>query len=973
MNYVPLGIVTDYSLLKSLIKIDDLIDFSIKHNFTAIGIIDNNLSSSAEFFFKCQKNKIKPIIGLEIKYLNQNIYLYATNYLGYKNLIMIQELMQEKELTRMDLELYSLNIILVIPHQASNLFDELNGLFYKTYLGYQSDIEKRNVALLTNNYVYHSLTRYFLKEDQQYFNYLTMISNNQNIDENKILNENSHFHLNNELSENDIQSTINFSNLINIEIPDGKINIPSYDTNGVDQSIFLRNISIKGLSKRLSNNVSEEYKERLMMELKVIEDMGFVNYFLIVYDYVLYAKKNNIMVGPGRGSAAGSLVAYSLGIIDIDPLKYNLLFERFLNKDRQTMPDIDVDFEDIKKDLIKEYLQKKYGQQRVSSIITFSTFGTKQVLRDVLKILNISDEEVNYLLKEINASYSLKENYYHNNNLKKILTDNNKLKKAFNISLKLEGIKKQISTHASGVVISNEPLNQIIPMYHHENVFLTGISMEFLEKFGLLKMDLLALNNLTIIHNCLDLINDKIKLNEIPLDDQETFDLFKTAQTDAVFQFETPGMKQFLKKLKPNTFSDLYAAVALFRPGPMDNLDLFIKRKEGKIKVDYIHPLLEDILKETYGVIVYQEQIMQILNKMAGYTLAESDIVRRSISKKQIELLNQEKEKFINRSVNNGYEKVVADQVFELILKFASYGFNKSHSVAYALISYQLAYLKANYPFEFMTNLLNMVLGSVNKTKEYLIICNALKIKVLSCHLLYSMDKYTINNNEIRVPLTIIKGINSNIYLKIKNIVNKNINDYFDFVRECKNESISTEIIISLIETGALDHFKINRQTMLNNLNNALNYADLASGNTNLSLISKPIIENAKEMLVGELLQKEISNCGFYLSDHPAHQYYDQTMTKMNQINNNFDRIIKTVVLIDKIKSIKTKKNEDMAFINGSDETGSIDFLLFPKNYNLLKNIKENNIYIIDGKVTKKNDTYSVVINKINDPNSIKK
>lgn len=972
MNYVPLGIKTDYSLLQSLIKIDELINFSQKHNFAAIGILDNNLSGSGEFYFKCKKYNIKPIIGLEVKYADQDIYLYATNYLGYRSLIMIQELMQTKGLTKMDLELYALNIILVIPYHSNNLFNELNGLFSKTYLSYQNESEKKNAALLTSNYLYITPIKCFLNKDSQYLNFLTMIERSQNINEFKLINNNNYFHLNDEVMEPDIKSTIEFSNLINIEMPNPIIHIPSYDTNQVEAKIFLRNISIKGLTKRLSGNISDDYKERLMSELKVIEDMGFIDYFLIVYDYVLYAKKNNIMVGPGRGSAAGSLVAYSLGIIDIDPIKYNLLFERFLNKERQTMPDIDVDFEDNKKDLIKEYIQNKYGKERVSAIITFSTLGTKQVLRDVLKALMIPEIDGNKILKEINASLSLEENYRQNKNIKNIIVESDDLNKAFKIAIKLEGIKKQISTHASGIVISNEPLNQLIPMYHHGDISLTGISMEFLENFGLLKMDLLALNNLSIMHNCLDLINENIKLSEIQLDDEKTFDLFRSGQTESVFQFESTGMKQFLLRLKPNGFSDLYAAVALFRPGPMDNLDLFIGRKNGKIKIDYLHADLESILKETYGVIVYQEQIIQILAKMAGYSLAESDIVRRSMSKKKFELLNQEKEKFINRTIANGYDKDIAAQIFDLILKFASYGFNKSHSVAYALISYQLAYLKANYPLEFMINLLNMVLGSVNKTKEYFILCNTFKIKILPCHLLYSIDKYTIEDNMIRVPLTIIKGINNNIFIKIKNVISKNVVDFFDFIRECQNETISLDIIISLIETGALDYLKLNRQTMLNNLNNALNYADLAAGNTNLSLISKPIMELSSEMLVGELLQKEIHHCGFYLSDHPAHQFYNPKMIKINQISDYFDKIIKVVILVDKIKSIKTKKNDDMAFITGSDETGSLEFLLFSNNYDLLNQLKENGIVIIDGKVTKKNDNYSIVINKIKDPNQSK-
>ncbi len=963
MVYVPLGIKTDYSLLKSVIKIDDLVSMAVKNNYNTIGILDNNLFSLAEFYFKCNKNNLKPIVGLEVKYNEYIIYLYPKDFRGLQNLFLLHDLIFDKEITKNDLSLYSDNIILVLPYNSYRLYSEFETIFTDIYLAYQNDQEKQNALIVNSNVVFLNQVLYFNFNDGDLINYLQMIELGENIDSYSLENyQNNKLIDNNDICEEDILSTVKFADLIDIKWFINKNNLPKYDCECKDNFEFLKSLSILGLKKRLNNEVSAVYQERLIKELDVVKKMDFVDYFLIVYDYVLFAKKNNILVGPGRGSAAGSLIAYSLGITNIDPIKYGLLFERFLNVERITMPDIDLDFADNKRDEVKDYIQNKYGIDNTASIITFSTLGSKQVLRDLGNVMLIDDDKLSILLKEINSKYNLKTNYDLNSKIKDLLKSEPKLKKLYGIALKLEGLKKLISTHAAGMVIASDPLNTLIPMYKSNETCLTGVTMDYLEDLGLLKMDLLALNNLTIIQNCLDLID--LDLNNISLDNQKTYELFASGNTSSIFQFESEGMKKFLRKLKPSVFSDLYAAVALFRPGPMANIDLFIDRKFGRKKIDYLDPSLESILKETYGVIVYQEQIIQILTLMAGYSLAESDVVRRSMSKKDFAKLESEKAKFIKGSVNNGYSEDLATKVFELILKFAAYGFNKSHSVSYALISYQLAYLKANYSLEFYANLLNMSMGSVSKIKNLIEETRVMKVNIKAFDLKHSQNKFIKIDNNIYLPLTLIKGINGFEYEKVKKVIDLESPDIFSFFNQAFENELSKDILINLIKMGLLSSYGYNRNTLINNFELLYNYAELAH-NLDSSVVSKPLIEEVPEYEIGELLKTEIELCGFYISNHPTNQHFRKGMIKVNEATNSFDNFVDLVVIVERVKKIKTKKNEDMAFVTASDDTGVMEFILFPNRYNLIKNIEENKMIIISGKVTRKNNKYGIIINRI--------
>ena len=597
----PLYIKTDNSLLKSLIKIDDLINFAIKNNIKSLAIADDSMYGCLEFYIKCKNNNIKPIIGLEIN----NIVLYAINYNGYKNLIKLDTINSKEKVDINTLIKYSDDLICIVPYNNLNNFNDYK--FYKhLYKGYTNLSEKNS---LEGKKVYFNEILYLEEKDKDYLKYLYAIKNGSLID---LAKYDNHL-LNYKLYLDDCNEEI--IDLCNIEIPFNQDLLPVYNCpNNLDSFSYLKLLVKNGLKSIFGEKVNKVYLDRLKYELDIINKMGFCNYFLIVWDYVNFAKQNNILVGPGRGSAAGSLVSFCLGITTIDPIKYDLFFERFLNPERISMPDIDIDFEYTKRDEVINYCIKKYGIKKVAPIITFGTLGSKQVIRDVGKILNIDIKVIDKITKSLDSKLNLINNYP---NVKHYLTTD-KLKMLYKIALKLEGLKRHTSVHAAGVVMSKYDLDEIIPLSYHDNLYTTGYSMEFLENLGLLKMDFLALKNLTLINNILEEIN--IKFNDIPLDDKDTYKLFNDVDTIGIFQFESQGMMNLLKKFKINSFDDIVAVIALFRPGPMSNIDSYIKRKNNLEKIDYIDDSLIPILKYTYGIIVYQEQIMQIANVMANYS-----------------------------------------------------------------------------------------------------------------------------------------------------------------------------------------------------------------------------------------------------------------------------------------------------------------------------------------------------------------
>ena len=951
--YNTLGFKSDYSILKSLIKIDDLVSFCATYKSSFAAIIDDNLFSSIEFYDKCKANNIKPIIGLDILIEDKHFYVFAKDYTGYKSLLKINTLQQKKELTIDTLSKHNDNVIMVVPFNVKDYFNQFKTIFKDIYISYENEYEKKNSNIITKNIVCLNIINSLKKNDDVLAKILDSIRN-----------DNKHIFINTitKINEDDYQNNLKFVNSINIDIPKGNRYIPVYPNEVNDSYKYLYALCHKGLQKRFNNKVEQVYIDRLNHELDVIKSMGFVDYFLIVYDYVKFAKQNNIMVGPGRGSAAGSLVSYAIGITNVDPIKYDLLFERFLNPERITMPDIDVDFEDAKRDQVIEYVKEKYGKEYVAPIMTFGTLASRQVLKDVAKYFE-QDKTIDTLTKVIDPKLNLLDNSKAPK-VKKILSLYPKLQEVYKYSLVLEGLKRQISTTAAGVAISSVKLDDIVPVCINDNNILCGLKLNYLEDLGIIKMDFLGLTNLSIIHNILDMTNNEIKLSSIKLDDEEVYKLFGEAKTEGIFQFESEGMKNFLKKLKPKNFSELYAALALFRPGPMEYIDEFIQRKEGKVQIDYIDDSLKDILKETYGIIIYQEQIMQILVKMAKFTFAEADLFRRAMSKKKESIILSEKEHFIKSAISNGYSEAIANKTFERILKFASYGFNKSHSVSYALIGYQMAYLKVHYKEHFIANLLNMSIGNINKTNEYLTLAKKEDIFLLKPSINESNLNYTIEEKKLRLPLSIIKNVGT---LAEEEIISKRtepFKDFFEFVAKCYSKNVNKKVIENLIYAGVFDSFNYNHKTLIDNLDNAIRYSELYN-NLDSSLIEKPILESSEEFTPQELQEQELEVYGFYISNHPASKYQGKDITKLDKIDKKFNTFVKSIVIIDNIRAIKTKKGDNMAFIKASDETSKVELVVFASVYNSIKDIKKNDLVEVMGRVTKNISDYQITVNKI--------
>lgn len=952
MNYTPLWIKTDYSILSSLIKIDDLISTLKELNFKSAAICDDNLYGAMEFYTKCIKNDIKPIIGLEVN-LDYTILLYAKNYAGYQNLCNINTLINENKFSFDELIKYVNDLVLVLPYMYKDKKDIYMPYTKDLFIGYKTADEEKQI---NGNKVYLNKTLTLKKDDSKYLKYLYKIK-----DQDYTEVEDVSF-----IEQVDVLSskTTNYvSTLCNLTILKKNDLLPVYNNDlEFNKEKYLTDLCITGLKKRLNGNVSLKYVERLKYELSVISKLNFCNYFLVVWDYVKYAKKNGIMVGPGRGSAASSLVSYSLGITDIDPLKYDLLFERFLNPNRVTMPDIDIDFDAEKRDEVIKYVEEKYGRKHVSGIITFSNLLAKQVIRDVARIFNVSGFKIDNLLKcfddKKDLSYQLK-----NINVKRILSDDEVLRKIYDISLHLEGLKRHISKHAAGIIISNKELSNYVPLHlDSDGSYICGYTMNYIEDLGLLKMDFLGLKNLTIIDKVIK--NTNIKFSDIPLDDKKTYNLFINGNLDGVFQFESQGMKKFIMELKPSNINDLIDAVALFRPGPMENIDTYVKRRHKKEKITYINEDLKDILSSTYGIIIYQEQIMQIARKMAGFSYAKADELRRAMSKKKEDLLLSYKEEFIIGGINKGYDKETLDKVYNLILKFANYGFNKAHSVSYAIIGYKIAYLKVHYPLYFETEILNNIIGVSNKTKQIIDECKRLDVSIKTPNINLSTDKYIILNNELLFPLSLVRGIG---VLTSREIVNErnlngNFTSYLDFVKRCYK--LGRDVLRNLILSGALDIFNKTRKTLIENLNEALNYAELCY-NLDESLVLKPEIEDYEEYSKDELTKQEIALFGFYISNHPTSKYITSKSITSNLLDKYFDKMIEMVLYIERKKEINTKTNEKMMFLNASDSYGTVELVMFPKTYNRFFNIPIPGTYKVYGKVEKRFSKLQLVISDV--------
>lgn len=947
--FYPLGVKTDFSILKSLIKIEDYILYAKNNGLNVIGILDDNLNSSHIFYEMCKKNNIKPVIGLDIIIEDKEVYLYPVNYHGLTNLFKFCSLEEKSFKT---LKNYSEDIICVINYESLEICENMKNIFSKVFLSFKTDEERVDELSISEDVIYINETLSLTEEASKYINYLDMINKNITLGEFSLKDYRESIL---EIKEYD---TSKLTNLIDIEFPNAASYIPVYVENSQE---YLKNLAIKGLNKRLSNDVPLKYKERLLYELDVINKMGFSNYFLIVFDYVRYAKKNGILIGPGRGSAVSSLVSYSLGITEIDPLKYNLLFERFLNPERITMPDIDIDFEYERVDEVFNYVKEKYGSEYVARIITYGTFQAREAIRTVGKINNVKENLIQSLLQFIDSKKTLMSNL--NKNVLEVINRNSLLKKVYKEACVIEGLKKNESMHAAGVVISSVKLTDVIPIIKKSDITLTGYTMNELESLGLLKMDFLALKNLTIIKNTIRKIDNNFNLMAIPLNDEKVYNLFKEAHTLGIFQFESFGMKSFLKKFKPDKFEDLVLALAVYRPGPMENIDVLCDRKNKHFKYSTFDESLKSILDETYGIIVYQEQIMEILRTMGNYSYAHADIVRRAVSKKKVDVMESERKIFIEESIKNGYSKECAEEVFKFIEKFASFGFNKSHSVAYALLAYEMAYLKVNYKCEFYASLLNTNIGGEEKTKEYITEAKENDIKIIKPSINKSSYLYECENNTILLPFRSIKGISSQVTDGIiKEREYGEFKSFNDFLARCYKKIVNQNIVEILIKAGVFDDLGINRKTLITNLNSSITYAELIR-DLDSSLVSEPVMNEVDEFDDGELMNMELSLYGFYVTNHPASKYVNSF--KQANIKENFDKVVDTVVLVEKIKKIKTKTGDDMAFLEASDETGTSEFTIFKEAFPGLKDVSVGSLVKVRGRVEKRMDKYQIVVSNI--------
>lgn len=973
--YIPLYNKSNYSLLSSMLTIDDLVSFAVNHKISSMALSDDSMYGVMEFIKKCQKENIKPIIGLTITLEEFVIVLYCKNYSGYKNLIKLSTIQNERVVTITDLKSFSSDIIGVLPFHYRNKYLLVKEIYSDLYLGYANKNQERELLLETKDIIFFPLSLYLNKEDGDYLSYLYKIRDGKTVSDEinyDILNHELEISNLLELTDNiGLLNTIKISDACNLEFPNAELLLPIYDCENASQYLF--ELAKAGLNRRLNGEVNDNYRNRLSYELKIIDEMGFSNYFLVVYDFIKYAKQHDILVGPGRGSAAGSLVSYCLGITEIDPLKYDLLFERFLNPERKTMPDIDTDFPDDKRDEVIDYVVSKYGKKRVAGIVTFGTMGAKQVIRDVSRVLNIPTYKVDGLNKFIPAFTKDKLRDFYNNNpsFKARIDSDLLLSKMFKVALRLEGFPRHTSSHAAGIVMCQKDLDEVLPLTVSEGMYLTSYSMEYLEDLGLLKMDFLGLKNLTIIHNILkdidNTLGEKINFNQIPLDDKDALHIFEIANTSGIFQFESVGMRNFLRNLRPNQFEDIFAAIALFRPGPAINIDSYIRRKHGEEEITYLDPCLEPILKNTYGIIIYQEQIMQVASSFAGYSLGEADILRRAMSKKKVDLLKNEEEKFIHKSLERGHSYEVSKKIFDLILNFAGYGFNRSHSVAYSLIAYKMAYLKSHYKTIFFANLLSNVIGSEAKTHEYIMEARANKLEILKPSINFSGIRYIVKDNKIVYPISNIKSIG----LVVANNIMRaredgNFVSIYDAFSRLYIAGVGKKNLETLVYAGVFHEFSYNVATLIYNLDSLFNYAELTK-DIDPSLVIQPDIEEQKEYEDSYLLDKEKSVFGFYLSSHPTLMYKkDNPYTiSLNEVSSHFSKSIDCLILVDKIKVINTKKGDKMAFITGSDETATMDFTLFPKVYRMYQAIEKGDLLKIRGNVEKRLDQYQVIVQKI--------
>ena len=990
-----LYVKSEYSLLSSMCRISETVLKCKQMGFDSLAIVDKNiLVSSKQLKEECNKNNIKPIFGMEIDlFINEKSYpvcLYARNDNGYKNLMHLSSFASCNEDNKITPEVLLKNkddLFIVFESDNSPVSDyikteELDSKIDKMISLFGQDILmgicdnniqfnkinndelKKHLEIKNIKTIAISRTYYLSKEDAYEYEILKCIRDKEEI-KGKQINSSRYF-----LSIDDFKNIYDEKDLINSEILakncnvelNFKTSLPEYKTpNNVKASDYLVSLAKKSLEIRLNGNVSKEYESRLNYELKVIIEMGFADYFLIVYDYIKYAKKNGYLVGPGRGSAAGSLVAWALGITEIDPIKYNLLFERFLNPERVSMPDIDTDFPDDKRDDVIHYVKEKYGDAHVAHILTFGTLKAKQSIRDVARVMGIPQNTVNSIAKTLPQDPKLTLSYAYENiyNFKRIINISEENRKLFRSALKIENLPRHYTTHPAGVVFSKDKLEDVIPLIKiEEDVYSCQFDAKYLEDMGLIKMDFLAIKNLTIIDDICNEIRNNVDSNfdirKIPLDDAKTFSIIDNADLLGVFQFESKGMRNLAKKMRPKNFDELGIMIALFRPGPMENIPTFLENRSNPSNIKYLSKDLEPILKDTYGIIVYQEQIMTIARKFAGFSYGKADILRRAMSKKKIDQLEGLQNEFVEGCIKNGYDKELATTIYELILKFANYGFNKSHSIVYAMVAYELSYLKANYPLYFYKSLLTETIGGSEKTSAYIKEYMSRGGKFNRIDINKSSTAYIIDGDSITLPFSIIKDVGSAACEKILEERDKGLfKNYLDAVVRLSINGVPKNVIENLISAGAFDSFEYNRYSMISSLEAALAYANVHKNYSMLDGIGDdaPIIEQRGENkeVCAEIEKKVL---GFYFTFNPI----NNVKTKYNINTPSLKEILEKKGYADGFGHVtrlfvhKTKNGDDMEFIDIEDDDTTCSLVLMPRVYEEYKDkIKEGDYILFNG------------------------
>ena len=1059
MQYVPLHLHTEFSLLDGAIRLKKLCQFAKENDMPAVAITDHGVMYGAMEFCKTAKEAgVKPIIGCEFyvydgditeKKSGQELYhlvLLAKSKKGYENLVKLASIaavdgfyykprINHKLIEEYKDELICLSacvqgevakfILKGDKEEAKKRAEYYKSLFGEDYYieiqDHGLDLQKRSnpdLIRIANELdvklVITNDSHYLLKEDANWHDTLLCLQTNAaKDDETRFRFPNNEFYvktvselrdafkwLDSETFDKAIQNTVDIADKCHFMLEKGRAPLPNFDVPaGHTVDSYLHYQVIEGL-KRLYGEITPELEERYKYELGIIEQMGFSAYFLITWDFIKFAKDNDIPVGPGRGSAAGSLVAYALGITDLDPIQHNLLFERFLNPERYTMPDVDIDFCIERRGEVIDYVARKYGTDKVCQIITFGTLAAKAALKGVCRVYNIPFADANkwsqlipsgpkvYIDDALQPGMELKELYDTNPQVKEIV----------DMAKQIEGTKVNFGMHAAGVIISYMPLNEIVPVQpSKEGIIITQYPMSDLETLGLLKMDFLGLRNLTMINHTLKLIKKRhgidLEINKVSLEDEPTYELLQKGDTDGVFQLESSGMKNLVRRLKPNVFEDMGALVALFRPGPLESgmVDDFVERKHGRQEVTYAHDLLVPILKDTYGTIVYQEQIMQIFQALAGYTLGQADMVRRMMGKKKFDEMAKQKEKFIEGSGKNGMSPQAATELFEQIEKFAAYCFNRSHSAAYAFVSYQTAYLKAHYFVEYMAALLSSVKGDQDKTQMYIAECQKHGVKVLAPDINKSFSDFAPDEDNIRFGLGAIKNVGEAV---IENIckereANGEYKSLYDFCTRVDLKSLNKRTMESLIRAGAFANIEKSRKQLIYNLDSIIAQAQRENESKALGQASLFAALGADSGFGGgsykmqgdesefsdkEIQQFEKDYLGFYVTSHPLSSIRNSlpflTTHNIAELSEMpADKPVTICGLLTQVRQVPFKKDPTKFLKAGliEDLTGKIEFVVFYKTLLEVNSFVENEQKVIfSGKVQRKEeDQISIVVDSV--------